>query len=212
MKLFKKDILISWKELGLIFLYTIVVPLLFYYTRDDKTLYLPFYINLFPTLFFLSRNCYKEDTKNIREFAKTLGISKYKFYLSKFLFSLILIILINLITSVFYLFFFDKSIFTFVPLSIFTVLAYVSIFLFLFYIYNYSYAQFTLYIFMLLIIGVYGLSKIDGSLVASLMDFYNKLNGIEVIFIGLLFYFLVFSLILLVKGISKNPLTFSKLR
>ena len=65
---------------------------------------------------------------------------------------------------------------------------------------------------MLLIIGVYGLSKIDGSLVASLMDFYNKLNGIEVIFIGLLFYFLVFSLILLVKGISKNPLTFSKLR
>ncbi|SFE90165.1 ABC-2 transporter permease [Trichococcus pasteurii] len=192
LKIVKKDILISRKNLLLVSAYIVLVPVLFYLTKDDKQMYLPFYTSLFPIAFFLNRNCYQEDNVNIRQFIRTLGVSQKKFMLAKYLITLAIIVFATATTAIEQQLLYGSFSPFILSIAFFVTAMYAGVFLFLFYVFDYSYSQFTLYVIMgVLLIGI-ALSKFNSSLFSDLYVQLDQLHPAIIFALSLVLYSLIF--------------------
>ena len=192
LKIVKKDILISRKNLLLVSAYIVLVPVLFYLTKDDKQMYLPFYTSLFPIAFFLNRNCYQEDNVNIRQFIRTLGVSQKKFMLAKYLITLAIIVFATATTAIEQQLLYGSFSLFILSIAFFVTAMYAGVFLFLFYVFDYSYSQFTLYVIMgVLLIGIV-LSKFNPSFLSNLYVHVSQLHPASIFALSLVLYMLIF--------------------
>lgn len=188
----KKDLIISKKTIFVIAIFSIVAPFLFYITNDDKQKYIFLYTSFFPIAFFLNRNCYQEDSYNIRLFQRTLGIKLQKIMLAKSIITLTLLLISLVISAIEQLILSGGFSMFILSVSFIITCIYASTFLFLFYVFDYSYAQLTLYAALIFIVIIVAISKINSDLLKKIRLYLLDINAFYIMLIAFIIYFLIF--------------------